>query len=303
MNELQRRQGVLVSVILHLAILSVLTAHRVAPVRPRSEREPDGDRRDVVVSRLFLPPREVLRQIPPAPRPAQPTPAPSGKDRISIGPPSTERSREPLVLRREEDLGTPKGRPEGGQGEGAEPVEEAGRRAQAAVRERDGSASPDAQAGEPLARAGPGPGPRPGLTPPSIASSLRRLEERQSSEASRGLPGGTGRSMGPLFFDPQGADFTAWINHFKNEVYRNWVLPQAVLFGYSRGHVDFEFTVARDGSIVVLRLVKSSGTASLDRAAHNALTGSRLLALPADYGPPQVTMQVSFFYNEAPSGA
>jgi len=108
--------------------------------------------------------------------------------------------------------------------------------------------------------------------------------------------------MGPLFFDPQGADFTAWINHFKNEVYRNWIVPQAALFGY-RGHADFEFNVERDGSITDLKLLKSSGTPALDRAAQNALLASRLLPLPADFGPARAVMQVSFFYNEGPQGS
>jgi TonB family protein len=112
-----------------------------------------------------------------------------------------------------------------------------------------------------------------------------------------GLGGATGQQMGPLFFDPQGADFTAWINHFKNEVYRNWIVPQAALFGAVHGHVDFSFTVHRDGTLAEVRLLKSSGTAALDRAAANALFGSRLLALPADYRPDSVTIQISFFYG------
>lgn len=108
--------------------------------------------------------------------------------------------------------------------------------------------------------------------------------------------------MGPLFFDPEGADFTAWINHFKNEAYRNWIVPEPVLMGF-RGHVDIEFTVERGGSISTLKILKSSGTLALDRAAQNALLGSRLLSLPADFGPPRVTMQATFFYNEAPQGS
>ena len=97
--------------------------------------------------------------------------------------------------------------------------------------------------------------------------------------------------MAGLYFDPQGADFTLWINRFKDEVYRNWIMPQAALFGAARGHVDFEFTVERDGTVSALRLLKSSGTASLDRAAQYALTSSRLLPLPDDYGPPRVTIR------------
>jgi TonB family protein len=108
--------------------------------------------------------------------------------------------------------------------------------------------------------------------------------------------------MGPLFFDPAGADFTAWINHFKNEVYRNWVVPQSVLMGL-HGRVDLEFTVARDGSIAGLRLVRSAGTGALDRAAQNALLGSHLLSLPRDYAPATATMLVTFFYNEGPSAS
>ena len=92
------------------------------------------------------------------------------------------------------------------------------------------------------------------------------------------------------------------VNHFKNEVYRNWIAPQAAQFGF-RGHVDFEFTVERNGSMSALRLLKSSGTTSLDRAAQNALSGSRWMPLPDDYAPPRVTMQVTFFYNEAPQGS
>ena len=115
----------------------------------------------------------------------------------------------------------------------------------------------------------------------------------------QGLPTGTGQQTGPLFFDPQGADFTAWIEHWKNEVYRNWILPQPALMGFS-GHVDLEFTVERDGTVSSLRMLKSSGTSSFDRAARNALLGARLLPLPADYGPPRVTIQVGFYYNEGP---
>ncbi len=109
--------------------------------------------------------------------------------------------------------------------------------------------------------------------------------------------------MGSLFFDPQGADFTAWAHHFENEAYRNWVVPQSALFGYARGHVSFEFTVERDGSVSALRLIESSGTPALDRAAQNALLSSRQLPLPADYAPRSCTIQVTFYYNEEPRDA
>jgi len=121
-----------------------------------------------------------------------------------------------------------------------------------------------------------------------------------ASAASGKASGATGQSAGGLYFDPQGADFTFWINTFKNEVYRNWILPQAALFGDSRGHVDFEFTVERNGSMSALRMLRSSGSPPCDRAAQYALTTSKFSVLPHDYHSPRVTMQVTFFYNETP---
>jgi TonB family protein len=107
-----------------------------------------------------------------------------------------------------------------------------------------------------------------------------------------------GQRMGPLFFDPEGADFTAWINHFKNETYRNWIVPQEAAKQGLRSHVDLEMIVERDGSSSSIRLLKSSGTPTLDRGAENALRSSRFLPLPTDFPSPRVTMQVTFFYNE-----
>ncbi len=263
----------------------------------------------------MLPPPEVLRQVlPPPSRPveAQPRPVPpptpppaEAKDRISVGPPSAERAKGPLVLRREDDLTkVPKGSPNAVP---SAPATTAGRAEDTEARAAErASASPETEGlrlppglgalarGEEGQRSKPVAG-----ASPSIASSLKNLERRLQVVGPSGLQTGTGQQMGPLFFDPLGADFTVWINHFKNEVYRNWIVPQSVLMGF-RGHVDLEFSVERNGSLTNLRMLKSSGTPALDRAAMNALLGSRLLALPADYGPPRVTMQVTFYYNEGP---
>jgi TonB family protein len=99
-----------------------------------------------------------------------------------------------------------------------------------------------------------------------------------------------------LQFDPEGADFSRWMQQFKNEVYRNWVVPQSALWGWG-GQVSFEFVVERSGAMVALTNLAGSGTAALDRAAQNALTASRLLPLPEDYAPSQITMRVTFNYG------
>ena len=136
-----------------------------------------------------------------------------------------------------------------------------------------------------------------------IPGAVDELTRRVERDTRLELPPGTEQDLGGLHFDPQGADFTLWIIAFKKEVYRNWIVPQAAQFGSARGHVNFEFTVERNGSMSALRMLKSSRTASLDKAAQFALTSSHFLPLPDDYGPPRVTMQVTFFYNEAPQGS
>ena len=89
--------------------------------------------------------------------------------------------------------------------------------------------------------------------PRSRARSTASRSARCASRAPASRTG-TGQQMGALFFDPQGADFTLWINRFKDEVYRNWNIPEAANLGAARGHVDFEFVVERDGTMSSLRM-------------------------------------------------
>ncbi len=299
----------------------ILVSH---PPSPRKLGEIDLntlERKDIV----FLPPPAVLRQlVPMPPAAARPpvTPAPTlppaqappqaaqRKDRISVGPPSDLHAKGPMILRREDDLTkVPKGQPN--VAPSVAPAPPATPAPPAAVAQkgggvpetpgREGLRLPPGLGGE-LTRGDEGRRALPGPLGPQIAGAVEGLSRRLERDSQLGLPTGTGQNLGGLYFDPQGADFTLWVNTFKNEVYRNWILPQTALFGF-RGHVDFTFTVERDGTISALRMLKSSGTPSLDRAAQNALTSSRWLPLPDDYGPPRVTMQVTFFYNEAPQGS
>jgi protein TonB len=314
-TRLDQRQGFLISWVVHMVILTVLWSNPTTVSRaPLPAPPPEPPR---IRQKVFLPPPSVLRQFQALPPPAarrrtaptpMPTPPPADlrkKDRMSIGAPSEERPKRSLELRRDVELTAPKGRPD------AAPSPQASTAPVAAATPSAGGASPGASVPPGLRlppglegttpRGEEGRVPRPGASAPSIASSLRNLEQRLQVEGPRGLTTGTVKEMGGLSFDPEGADFTLWVNHFKNEVYRNWIPPQPALFGM-RGHVDFEFKVERDGTLTDLRLLKSSGNLALDRAAQNALLGSRLLPLPADYGPQRIQMQITFFYNEGPQG-
>ncbi len=318
MRRFDQRQGFLVSAAIHLALLTMLIAHPPVGRPPEQIDVSKLERKDLV----FLPPPAVLRQILPAPNPPRPAPMPrpvptppaaqlQKKDRISIGPPSELRTKGPLVLHRDDDLTkVPKGQPNPSPlpqptplaPQPTPPAAVAQNRGGAPeVPGREGLRLPPGLAGV-IPRGEEGARSRPGTIEGSIPNAVEGVARRMERDAQLGIPTGTGHNMGGLLFDPQGADFTLWINRFKDEVYRNWIVPQSVLFGF-KGHVDFEFTVERNGSISSLRILKSSGTASLDRAAQNALTSGRFLPLPDDYGPPRVTMQVTFLYNEAPQGS
>jgi TonB family protein len=306
----QQNRALIASCIVHGCVaLSLILFQRRSDreVTPRTSEESAPPR---TVARIQMPPAAALRQLarpaPAARHPvAAPTPPPmprvARRDRISIGPPSQERARQ-LLLRREDDLTAPRGTPgaKGAPGVAAmaTPATTPAPPASGATASRPPSgASGLALPAQRRGLGSPGEGGARSLGP--IMDAVREAEERVRAAGVSGLAGGHGQQMGPLFFDPEGADFTAWVNHFKNEVYRNWIVPQSVLMGM-HGHVVWEFTVGRDGRMLDVSLVSSSGTGALDRAAQNALIGSRLLPLPADFAPAQVTMRVSFYYNERP---
>jgi protein TonB len=314
-QRFNQRQGFLVSAILHLTILMILISTPPSARKPEDLNPQDLERKQVV----FLPPAAELRRVlppqlqpKPVPRPPAPAPTPpppSKKDRISIGPPSPP-NKKPLILHRDDDLTkVQKGQPLPPTPQPPAPTPTPA----PAVAQNQKSATPETPGkegglrlppglGRELARGDEGSRARPGSLGPSIANAVDDVTRRVEREAQLGVPTGNGQNQAGFQFDPQGADFTLWINHLKNEVYRNWILPQSAMLGF-RGHADLEFTVERDGTMSSVRLLKSSGTASLDRAAEYALRGSRPLPLPDDYGPPRLTIQVSFWYNEAPQGS
>jgi periplasmic protein TonB len=320
-RRFDQRQGFLVSAILHVSLLMILMLNP-----PTARKDDQLDLNSLEKKQIvFLPPSAQLKKLlPPEPRrPAQqaPTPAPvptppptAKKDRISIGPPSEIRQKE-LILRKEDDLTkvakgenvppTPAPTPTPAPQPTPPPADAAQKAAADAKAGREGLKVPPGLLGR-TPSGDEGRKPVVGPMAPSIANAVNGISQRVMRDSRAGIPTGTlDRGIGGLQFDPQGADFTLWVNRFKDEVYRNWNIPEAALLGSSRGHVDFEFVVERDGTMSSVRMEKSSGTSSLDKAAEFALRGSRLLPLPDDYGPPRITMHVSFHYNdyhETPQG-
>ena len=241
-----RVTGFFVSALVHVTLIMILgrskfgTA-RLARRRP-SRPPPPG------TGRVPPPPAEVLRQLRPTPAaPPRVTRAPSaGTDARPGGhetgsasgrlPPSGQRARW-FFAGRTDPHRDPRGPPPGTVGAGRcrprvrrTPPPTAARFRRAWW--RMGSTRPGALP----APSGAGDGLSPRARSPRWVRRCRRWRgpcgtstAGSARPARAALVTGTGQQMGPLFFDPEGADFTVWINHFKNEVYRNWLVPQAVL--------------------------------------------------------------------------
>jgi TonB family protein len=120
---------------------------------------------------------------------------------------------------------------------------------------------------------------------------LRLVEGGTPSSAGPGAV--TGPELEDPRFDPRGADFADWVAAFKVTVGQQW----RVLEHDAAGKVDLEFVVERDGSMSAMRVVESSGSLSLDRAAASALGTSRFLPLPEAYPSQSVMMRVSLVHG------
>jgi TonB family protein len=322
-GQLGRRQAVLFSLIVHLMIVSFLANKtKLEPPKPKPEdpvlrrsplvyMPPLARRAPAPPPPLEAVPRQPLERIKPVPTPTPPPPPPADrgifiprttatppppptpapgpqKDRVSVG--TAEGAMQRRLIPTEPGGGPPSTSTQPGTPgqQVAAPPESIGKPSEA-TEERAG-----------VRRVKPrGSGEPPVLQEDrTIAGSVRRLEQRMADLGPVG-DGGSGavRQMGPLQFDPQGADFTSWLAQWGNEVYRNWIVPQAAIFGFGGGEVHFEFVVERNGTVSSVRMLKSTGYRSYDRAAENALRGGRFQPLPSDYGPPRVTMTVAFIYS------
>ena len=134
-----------------------------------------------------------------------------------------------------------------------------------------------------------------GLDEPSQLRLVEPATTPASAPARLGEPGEPPAStIGEPSFDARGADFAAWIAHFRNAVGLAWRPPDAATAGPAR--VGIEFVVERDGRVSAARVRESSGTPSIDRSAATAVQTVRLLPLPDAYPEPNAMMRVDLVH-------
>jgi TonB family protein len=296
-GALSVREGVLISIIVHLLLLiAVLLIPDLLPesVRPTPvaaiNREPRQNPRFV-----FMQPRvdiskpqprpdvdvsdqdRRLSTIKPPPKPQNPLPFARGNSRAreeaDIAPPNRGNAPEPSVAQ-----GTPNADAEG-QMAANDP-------SRSIMRLPD---SPDAAPGLRLGETG---------TKGALGNALRNLQ-RYVQHQSFDNPTGSGDSQGLIQFDSKGVDFGPWLRRFVAQVKRNWFVPQAAMI--MKGHVVITFNIHRNGAITDIEVKQPSSIESFNLAAVNALMSSNpTQPLPAEYPSDSAFFTVTFLYNEDP---
>jgi TonB family protein len=129
-----------------------------------------------------------------------------------------------------------------------------------------------------------------------LAKSLRNLQQYLRNENFSNDTGGQAQQDATINFDSRGVDFGWWLRRFVAQVKGNWYIPQAAMV--LKGRVVITLFIHRNGTISDVTIIQSSGHVSLDSAAANALRGSNpTVALPVEYPEDKVLFTVTFIYG------
>ncbi len=132
-----------------------------------------------------------------------------------------------------------------------------------------------------------------------LGQALRNLSRYAEQAAYENPNGGGGTQIGPFQFDSKGVEFGPWIRRFVAQVKRNWFVPYAAMS--LRGHVVITFNVHKNGAITDLTVIGPSSVDSFNNAAFNALAASNPTEpLPPEYPSDKAFFTVTFYYNEPP---
>ncbi len=136
-----------------------------------------------------------------------------------------------------------------------------------------------------------------GLT---LGDTLRNLQRLVEDEALNNPQGGGGRQDPYIQFDTKGVEFGPWLRRFVAQVKRNWFVPYAAMA--LKGHTAITFNVHRNGALTDLAVVQPSAVDAFTNAAYNALVASNpTQPLPPEYPDEKAFFTVTFYYNETPA--
>ncbi|MGA8182907.1 MAG: TonB family protein [Terriglobia bacterium] len=107
-------------------------------------------------------------------------------------------------------------------------------------------------------------------------------------------------TSGPIILsDTKGVNFGPYLARVVYIVRRNWyaVIPESARLG-EKGRVALVFEIVKDGSVPQLRLLASSGSQALDRAALASIRASNPFPpLPQQFTGKHLVLEFIYFYN------
>src|ERR1700691_2594780 len=112
--------------------------------------------------------------------------------------------------------------------------------------------------------------------------------------------GAHGRQLGNLevLSDTMGVDFGPYLKRILEDVRQNWYNAIPVSAQDKKGKLAIEFAIGKDGKVMGMRLVASSGDTPLDRAAWAGITASDPFPpLPSEFGGEYLALRFRFYYN------
>ncbi|MGE5244568.1 MAG: TonB C-terminal domain-containing protein [Betaproteobacteria bacterium] len=132
----------------------------------------------------------------------------------------------------------------------------------------------------------------------ALGDALKNLQRYVQHEQFDNATGGG--EFGPAIqFDTKGVEFGPWIRRFVAQIRRNWFIPYAAMS--MKGHVVITFNVHKDGSISDLAVVGPCPVDAFNNAAFGALVSSNpTQPLPPEYPSEKAFFTVTFYYNEQP---
>jgi TonB family protein len=133
----------------------------------------------------------------------------------------------------------------------------------------------------------------------SLGQALKNLEKYTDNNTFNNPDGNVGQVGPSIQFDTKGVEFGPWIRRFIAQVKRNWFIPMAAMS--LRGHVVVQFRIHKSGAITDLAVVQPSSIDAFNNAAVNAIRGSNpTQPLPPEYPDENALFTVTFYYNETP---
>ena len=316
-RPLSPREGVMVSIIIHLvAVIVIITLPALPFVQAAEERRQreleERQAREIERARenarfVFVQPRVEMRAPEPPRRPEL-----SDLDRRARTAERAPDPTNPLPFAR----GNSSERIDGGAGE-PEAKPEAASPPTPERPERTAPPQPQPDDGDATRQAMPLPDAPNGHEPPEsetpavteanrpvgvIAEAIRNVRKYAQTEGFGNLQGGADQDFAPFIqFDTKGVEFGPWLRRFIAQVRRNWLplIPEAART--MRGHAVITFYVHRDGRITDVSVAKPSTVDGFTRAAYYAMLASNpTVALPPEYPEDRVFFTVTFYYNERP---